>query len=71
MKINYSDGSFMLSWDKVRAWYNADGTMKDCEYKRTFRGYPSAAAVPTNHHNMRAWLKKQGEMEVRRTDLSK
>lgn len=59
MKITYSDGSFMLSWERVRAWYNADGTLKDCEYK-----LPSVRAISQKHVHVRAYLARQGKLEV-------
>lgn len=64
MRIDYSDGSFMLSWDKYRAWYSADGRLKDAEYKRRHKGYPAAVAVSTEHTKVRAWLEKQGRIEA-------
>lgn len=59
MKITFVDGSFMLSWDRIRAWYNPDGALKDAEYKWPHR------AVAERHTKVRAWLEKQGREEVR------
>lgn len=64
MRIDYPDGSFMLSWQKCRAWFAADGSLKDAEYKRTYRGHPSAVAVSPKHVKVRAWLEKQGKSEA-------
>lgn len=64
MRIDFPDGSFMLSWQKVRAWYNPDGSLKDCEYKRMYKGYPTATAVSEKHVKVRAWLEKQGNREI-------
>lgn len=64
MRIDYPDGSFMLAWEKCRAWYDAAGKLKDAEYKRTYRGYPSAVAVSEKHTKVRAWLAKQGANEA-------
>lgn len=65
MRVDFPDGSFMLSGKKCRAWYNPDGTLKDAEYKRTYKGLPSAVAVSEKHTKVRAWLEKQGECEAR------
>ena len=64
MRVDFPDGSFMLSWEKCRAWYNPDGTLKDAEYKRTYKGFPAARAVSEKHTKVRAWLEKQGKHEV-------
>jgi len=64
MKVNFQDGSFMLAWEKCRAWYHADGTLKDAEYKYTYRGRPAARAIPSNHRRTLDWLKKQGRQEI-------
>ena len=58
MRIDYSDGSFMLSWDKCRAWYTKDGELKDAEYKRKYKGYPTAVAVSNKHTKVITWLEK-------------
>jgi hypothetical protein len=64
MRIDYPDNSFMLAWDHCRAWFRADGTLKDAEYKRKYRGYPTAVAVSPAHVRVRAWLQKQGTQEA-------
>lgn len=65
MRIDFQDGSFMLAWERCRAWYHADGTLKDAEYKRRYKGYPSACAVSPKHVKVRAWLQEQGAKEAR------
>ena len=65
MRIDYSDGSFMLSWEGCRAWFAPDGTLKDAEYKRRCRGHPAAYEVPLSHTKVRTWLAKQGRQEAR------
>lgn len=62
MKITYSDGSFMLAWDRVRAWYYADGSLKDAEYRR-HNG--RTATVASNHRNVRSYLMRQGINELK------
>lgn len=64
MRIDFSDGSFMLSWQRCRAWYSADGTLKDAEYKTRRNGYPVARAVAERDVKTRAWLAKQGKQEA-------
>jgi hypothetical protein len=64
MKSVFKDGSFMLAWQKARAWYNADGTLKDCEYKRSRKGLPTVQAIPARDIHVRAWLTRQGAFEV-------
>lgn len=68
MRVDFPDGSFMLSWDKCRAWYNSDGSLKDCEYKRKRKGFLVAAAIPAKHTKVRAWLCAQGATESRLLD---
>ncbi len=63
MRVDFPDGSFMLSWDRCRAWYEPDGTLKDAEYKRRYRGFPVAVAVADAHVNVRAWLQRAGFRE--------
>lgn len=60
MRIDYSDGSFMLSWEYCRAWYAPDGTLKDAEYKRKGN---RTSAVSAKHTKVRAWLETQGKQE--------
>lgn len=55
--IIFPNGSFMLSWDKVRAWYNPDGSLSDCEYKRG-----NGVAVAARHRKVREWLALQGKV---------
>lgn len=64
MRIDYSDGSFMLSWEKVRAWFSPDGSLKDAEYKLTGRNYGPTRAVSKRHTKVLAWLAKQGKQEI-------
>lgn len=64
MRIDYSDGSFMLAWDKCRAWYFPDGALKDCEYKRWYKGMPVTAAVAARHVKVREYLASQGKSEA-------
>lgn len=64
MRIDYPDGSFMLSWDSMRAWYSSDGELIDCEKKYTYQGYPAARAVSPKHTHIRAWLIKKGKEEI-------
>lgn len=64
MRIDYSDNSFMLAWAHCRAWFTADGTLKDAEYKRKYRGHPAAVAVSPKHVHVLAWLRKQGAQEA-------
>lgn len=64
MRIDYSDGSFMLSWQKCRAWFSPDGSLKDAEYKTTYKGYPAARAVSKKHVKVLAWLEQQGKQEI-------
>jgi hypothetical protein len=64
MRVDYPDGSFMLSWEFCRAWFAPDGTLKDAEYKRMYKGYPVARAVSAKHTKVRAWLEEQGKVEV-------
>ena len=64
MKSVFNDGSFMLAWQKARAWYNADGTLKDCEYKRWRNGRLIEQAIPARDIHVRAWLSRQGTREV-------
>lgn len=54
----------MLSWDKCRAWFAPDGTLRDAEYKRKYRGHPAAVAVSPKHVRVREWLNKQGAQEA-------
>lgn len=62
MKVTYHDGAFSLSWTKCRAWYNADGTLADAEYKLRSG---ATRAVSAKHTHVRAWLEKQGKMIVK------
>ncbi|RWP84720.1 MAG: hypothetical protein EOR11_19870 [Mesorhizobium sp.] len=64
MRTDFSDGSFMLSWSHCRAWFERDGTLKDAEYKRRFRGHPAAVAVSAKHTKVRQWLARQGKQEA-------
>jgi hypothetical protein len=64
MKHTFYDGSFMLSWAHARAWYNPDGSLKDCEYKRWHRGLPVARAIPAGDVHTRDYLIRQGAHEV-------
>lgn len=64
MKTEFPDGSFMLSWDRCRAWYDKEGKLKDAEYKRKYRGYPTAVSVSPCHIHVLEWLEMQGEMEA-------
>jgi hypothetical protein len=64
MRIDYSDGSFMLCWYNVRAWYTAEGELKDCEKKYWCKGYLASRAISERHTKVRAWLVKQGENEA-------
>lgn len=64
MRTDFPDGSFMLSWEKCRAWFEADGTLKDAEYKYRRRGFITARAVSVKDVRVRAWLAKQGKQEV-------
>lgn len=64
MRVDYPDQSFMLSWEKCRAWYNPDGTLKDAEYKRTYKGFPAAVAVSVKHTKVLGWLEEQGKREA-------
>lgn len=63
MRVDYSDKSFMLSWDNCRAWFTESGELKDAEYKRKYKGHPAAVAVSQKHTKVIAWLKKQGLRE--------
>ncbi len=58
--IIYSDGSFMRSWDKARAWYTPQGELKDAEHKLRYRGAPSSRAVKPNGPTWQ-YLAKQGK----------
>lgn len=60
----YPDGSFMLAWQKMQAWFNADGTLKDAQYKRMHNGQLVTRAVSPKHVHVRAWLDKQGKSEL-------
>lgn len=64
MRIDYPNNSFMLAWQKCRAWYNPDGTLKDAEYKTTYKGFPAARSVSAKHTKVLAWLEKQGKQEA-------
>ena len=61
MRIDYSDGSFMLAWEFCRAWYTPDGVLKDAEYKRKGN---TTRAVSLKHTKVRAWLEAQGKQEA-------
>lgn len=61
MRIDYPDNSFMLSWQKCRAWYNPDGSLKDAEYKRS---NGRTVSVSAKHIRIIAWLSKQGQTEA-------
>lgn len=63
MRIDYSDNSFMLSWDRIRAWYRPDGSLSDCEYKR-WRGKLTTSAVSSKHVKVIAYLERQGIIEI-------
>lgn len=65
MRVDFSDGSFMLSWDTARAWYTADGEMKDCEKKFKYKNRLAARAIPKSHKKVREWLAQQGKTEAR------
>ena len=61
MRIDFNDGSFMLSWQKCIAWYDPNGALKDAEYKLS----PGRTrAVSVKHVHVRAWLEKQGKSQV-------
>lgn len=64
MRIDYPDGSFMLSWQFARAWYDKDGNLLDCEKKYTHKGYPAARAIPEKHTKVRQYLAEQGKQTV-------
>lgn len=63
-KVYFHNGSFALYDPVYRAWYNADGSLKDCERKTTYRGAPAARAVPESHRHVRAQLDARGKREV-------
>lgn len=63
-KVYFPNGGFALYGPVYRAWYNADGSLKDCERKTTYRGAPAARAVPESHRHVRAQLEARGKREV-------
>lgn len=64
MRTDFPDGGFMLSWQRFRAWFSADGSLKDCEYKTTYQGFPAVRAISKKHVNVLKWLEKQGKQEA-------
>lgn len=63
-KITYTTGEFMLAWENVRAWFTAQGELKEAEFKRWDNGTVKCYPVQARHTRIRTWLEERGKGEA-------
>lgn len=61
MRTDYPDGSFMLAWQKMYAWYTPIGILSTAVYRRS---NGTNVRVSEKHTKVMQWLHKQGENEI-------
>ena len=64
MRVDLPDNSFTLTWEKVKAWYNPGGTVREAVYIRTIKGRQVNVAVSVKHTKVLGWLEDRGKAEV-------